>query len=108
MRRSRRTRLGGRLAILFGAGATFGAGDVSPYPPPLGDGLFAELEANYSATWGTLPNTMKDKLRSDFEEGMADIWNVPELASNQLFIDMGATLPASNLVPVVTIATRDS
>jgi len=51
---------------------------------------------------------MKDKLRSDFEEGMADIWNVPELASNQLFIDMGATLPASNLVPVVTIATRDS
>jgi len=78
-----------RLAILFGAGASFGAGDVRPYPPPLGNHLFNVLEQHCPRTWGQLPAHYKRMLRADFETGMGELWEQADLAPSQLFIDMG-------------------
>lgn len=40
--------------FVFGAGASFGAGRISPKRPPLGNELFAELQ-QFSPLWATLP-----------------------------------------------------
>lgn len=62
--------------ILFGAGASFGSGDVEPCCPPLGngsDGLFARLEAAGGQA-ATLPDDIKTLFREDFEKGMAQFY----------------------------------
>jgi hypothetical protein len=53
--------------ILLGAGASFGSG---PNMPPLGDKLFAALEARGGQA-ATLPDALKSKFRERFEVGMA-------------------------------------
>ncbi len=58
--------------ILFGAGASFGSGDVYPYPPPLGNRLYLELRKQYSE-WASLPSDLDKKFESNFEEGMGEI-----------------------------------
>lgn len=62
--------------VLFGAGASYGSGDVAPYPPPLGNGargLFARLE-EYSSLARELPDPLKQKFRDNFEQGMAEYY----------------------------------
>jgi hypothetical protein len=88
MKRKNRTRLTGRLAVLLGAGASRGAGGVTPHPPPLGSELFDQLALSYSMTWGRLSAPYKQLLRHDFEAGMAELWNTPDLSASPLFIDM--------------------
>jgi len=78
-----------RLAILVGAGASYGAGAITPYPPPLGNQLFDELARYYPQSWGQLPTEYQSMLRADFETGMDELWNHPDLAPSRLFIDMG-------------------
>lgn len=59
--------------ILVGAGASFGSGDVQPCRPPLGngpDGLFARLEAAGGQA-ASLPIDLRRQFRTDFEKGMA-------------------------------------
>ena len=59
--------------IFFGAGASYGSGDVQPCCPPLGngsDGLFARLEATAGLA-AQLPEDLKQLFRTDFEKGMA-------------------------------------
>lgn len=56
--------------ILLGAGASFGSIDAIPHTPPLGDKLFAALEARSSQA-ATLPEALKAKFRERFELGMA-------------------------------------
>lgn len=56
--------------ILLGAGASFGSVDAEPYTPPLGDDLFAALEARGGQA-ATLPEDLKAKFREGFEIGMA-------------------------------------
>lgn len=56
--------------ILLGAGASFGSVDAIPHPPPLGDKLFAALEARGGQA-ATLPEALKVKFRERFELGMA-------------------------------------
>ena len=57
--------------ILFGAGASSGSGEVSPYPPPLGKDLFDRLDA-LGKTASKIPPELKDVFRRNFEDGMRD------------------------------------
>jgi len=59
-------------AILFGAGASFGCGDVDPCPPPLGAGLFPSLRRIYP-TWRSVPDEAAALFEQHFESGMAEI-----------------------------------
>jgi len=59
--------------LFFGAGASFGSGEVKPKPPPLGSGLFEELQMAFPSSWGKIPDNIALHFR-DFEEGMGIIW----------------------------------
>ena len=41
------------IVILFGAGASYGAGHVLPQVPPLGPNLYDALAAQYPDKWGS-------------------------------------------------------
>src|SRR5712691_816545 len=57
------------LVFLFGAGASFGATHVSPYPPPLSQHLYDELAKAFPKTWGRFAS-IADEFRRDFEAAM--------------------------------------
>lgn len=59
-------------AVIFGAGASFGSGEVFPKPPPLGSGLFPALRRLYP-TWRSVPNEVSGLFEKHFELGMAEI-----------------------------------
>ena len=88
---------GVRFAFLFGAGASFGAGALLPEPPPLGADLYIKLRSAFPQpwSWGGLAGRYDELFRSDFELGMASVWEEGALAwarGNQsnvrLLIDM--------------------
>ncbi len=55
--------------FLFGAGASYGSLDCTPYPPPLGCQLFNEL-ANAGGIARTIHGELADLFQQDFEKGM--------------------------------------
>lgn len=55
--------------VLFGAGASFGSGDVQPRTPPLGADLFTALQKLYP-TWRSIPENAAVAFSEDFEGGM--------------------------------------
>ena len=61
--------------LLFGAGASFGSEDVSPYRPPLGAGLFDDLQKIYPGVWGALPAEKRQLFVPNFEPGMKELWD---------------------------------
>jgi len=61
--------------VLFGAGASYGCGNVFPKSPPLGGSLFQELQKLYPMSWGNLPQDLEIKFKKNFEEGMEEIWD---------------------------------
>lgn len=61
--------------ILFGAGASYGAGAVVPNTPPLGLELYSELSRNFAGSWGVLPDDAKEQFKVNFERGMRVIWH---------------------------------
>lgn len=61
--------------ILFGAGASYGAGEVFPDFPPLGNQLFSELAKSYPRSWGAFPPAIKGAFEDNFENGMQILWN---------------------------------
>lgn len=68
------------LAILIGAGASYGAWQRGVLRPPLGDALFAALEDRFPETWGNLNARQREAFtESDsglgFEHGMQAIWD---------------------------------
>lgn len=68
-----------RIAILVGAGASFGAWDGAPPRPPLGVDLFPALCGSFPATWGRLTEDQKALFVAirpgiDFEHGMQRLW----------------------------------
>ena len=92
--------------ILFGAGASFGAGDVFPThpPPPLGNQLFGELARCYPRSWGALPSDIDSNFRENFEVGMGILWEryspvIPELMQQMAlyFIQFRPRAPGSSL-----------
>jgi len=58
-------------AILFGAGASHGAGDTLPVSPPLGRDLFPALARLFRGSWGQIPGEAAALFADDFEAGMA-------------------------------------
>ena len=63
------------IAILFGAGASYGAGSILPERPPLGNQLFLELQRLYPNSWGTITEDLKSAFLENFELGMKMIWD---------------------------------
>ncbi len=65
-----------KIVFLFGAGASYGAGDIVPECPPLGSHLFEKLCSIWPSTWGKLPENIKNKFKnSNFESGMEIIYS---------------------------------
>jgi len=87
--RIKRGRTKPRIAILTGAGASHGAGSVSPRPPPLGGGLFEALVEKYPASWGSLPTAIAEAFKADFEATMIGLWDSFSDQASKLLIDMG-------------------
>lgn len=56
--------------VLFGAGASFGAGDIIPERPPLGNQLYSRLRRFFPASWGALPQEIDIAFSTGFENGM--------------------------------------
>lgn len=77
------------FAILVRAGASFGAGGVTPEPPPLGDELYEWLKHQYPPTWGALAGALDARFRGNFELGMHDAWAEGSYQVQLLLIDMG-------------------
>lgn len=61
--------------VLFGAGASRGAGSVAPDLPPLGRELFEALVSEFPGSWGCLPAGLPHLFRQDFELGMEVLWD---------------------------------
>jgi hypothetical protein len=59
--------------VLFGAGASYGSGQVIPRVPPLGNDLFEVLYRLYPNSWGQIPEKFKTVFSDNFEEGMAEV-----------------------------------
>ena len=74
--------------LLFGAGASFGAGGIVPEQPPLGSGLYSELRRLCPGTWGALPIALASELERDFESGMATVATTICAAVPMLMRDM--------------------
>ncbi len=74
------------IAFLFGAGASKGAGQALPYPPPLANQLYDELARYCPEEWGPKsPNhTHAQDFRDKFEETFSRV---------VLKIDVGPDLP---------------
>lgn len=78
-----------KVAILVGAGASFGLGNehVRPHAPPLGKGLYPALQQAYPATWGSLPAELHE-LFADFETGMGRVWEIKDELTQQLLLQL--------------------
>src|SRR2546422_1729620 len=65
------------LVFLFGAGASYGAIGVKPYPPPLGCDLYEALAKQFPKTWGAASQFagVADKFKKDFEAAMEQYCN---------------------------------
>jgi len=67
-----------RVLLLFGAGASYGAGGVTPETPPLGFELYERLAKCFPATWGQFQRALDDPSKEihalfstgSFEKGM--------------------------------------
>ena len=79
------------LAVLFGAGASKGAGNVVPAPPPLGGELYAALRFAYPGSWDQICDDLDSSFRRDFETAMDALWSCDyhPLRAKWL-VDMGA------------------
>ncbi len=81
-----------RLVFLFGAGASYGAGDIIPEPPPLGKDLYQTLAAEFPGSWGGLPKALRREFMSDFERGMAILYAHYSMAVSRLMRELAAYL----------------
>jgi hypothetical protein len=78
-----------RLAFLFGAGASHGAGTILPAPPPLGAGLYDQLRNVFPETWGRLAPDLAALFEKDFESGMDALWRSAGQEQSQPLLEIG-------------------
>jgi hypothetical protein len=79
------------IAVLIGAGASYGAGGIGPERPPLGGELFDRLRRAFPASWGELlADDEIDAFMGDppFERGMKMLWEMGDRRAQRLIIDM--------------------
>lgn len=62
--------------LVFGAGASYGSGDVEPKPPPMTEGLLHVLKRLFPTSWGIIKGEELGQLEDDFEEGIKKIGEV--------------------------------
>ena len=91
-----------QYVIVFGAGASFGSGQVNPNPPPIASELLSALDNLYPSTWGALPNEARTLLTEDFEAGMRSLGEthsgmLPPLQRHMASFFFGFTPGDSNL-----------
>lgn len=80
-----------RLAILFGAGASFGCGATAPRPIPLGRDLYEELRGCFPETWGKLITDAEGaafRAEPPFEKGMEALREANDERLQLLLTDM--------------------
>lgn len=78
-----------RFVVLFGAGASFGAGAILPESPPLGGDLYRALAMSYPTSWGALPASFDEAFRVEgFERGMRLVFDAYGAAIPQLMREM--------------------
>lgn len=75
--------------FLFGAGASFGSGPCSPATPPLGSGLFAELQAAGGVA-SRVGNELSSVFEADFEAGMDRFWDDHQIYTTEFLRDMAS------------------
>ena len=89
-----------RIAVLFGAGASKGAGNCQPTPPPLGGELFAALCDEFPSSWGSLSTASVLAFEHDFETAVLELWEQQLPGNSRLIIEMAiyfsGFLPASD------------
>src|SRR5215813_3940810 len=71
------------IVILFGAGASYGAGHVLPQATPLGPDLYDALAVHYPREWGSESHLGKmwgTQFRTDFERTLSE-QVVPQVSS---------------------------
>jgi len=85
------------IVFLFGAGASFGSGNVHPINPPLGNSLFYSLKKLFPGTWGQIPDELSTKFESDFEKGMHELIEKHSFAIAPLMQHMGIFFSRFNL-----------
>jgi hypothetical protein len=76
-----------KIAFLFGAGASFGAGHTTPSRPPLGVELYDALASQYPGNWGPdsrIGRRYAAGLRADFEKTVSNEICMCEPALNVL------------------------
>jgi hypothetical protein len=88
-RQGRNTSMEQRYAFLIGAGASKGAGGITPYDPPLRAELYGYLVRDFPTTWGALPDRLDALFRDNFDIGMAELWDNQLNIGTQLIIEMG-------------------
>lgn len=76
------------IVILFGAGASYGAGGTLPEQPPLGFQLFNILASNYPSSWGAFPKSVEAVFKENFESGMQLIFEKYSTIVPQLMREM--------------------
>lgn len=76
------------IIFLFGAGASYGAGEIIPERPPLGIQLFTELARIYPGSWGKLPPDIQMAFSANFEVGMTEIYKQLGMAIPQLMREL--------------------
>ena|GEM_PF-1095690 len=80
------------IVFLFGAGASYGAGDIVPESPPLGSQLYKALAAIYPNSWGIFPGEIKQKFEENFELGMAVIYEQYSMSIAELMQELAVYL----------------
>ncbi|MBW1613551.1 MAG: hypothetical protein JRJ57_06145 [Deltaproteobacteria bacterium] len=78
--------------VLFGAGASFGAGDIIPEKPPLGNQLYNRLKDFFPTSWGRLPKEIDEVIAADFEKGMNIVYEQYSQIIAPLMKDMAVYL----------------
>ena len=85
---SHRRRKVRKIAFLCGAGASYGAGRITPHPPPLVRNLYEELLEEFPESWGSLPSKDQENLTKNFEAGMEELWNTKLGVIQRLMLDL--------------------
>ena len=85
------------IVFLFGAGASFGSGNVHPINPPLGNSLFNSLQRLFPGTWGQIPDELSSKFENDFEKGMHEVIDNHSFSIAPLMQHMGIFFSRFNL-----------
>lgn len=83
---------------LFGAGASYGSGSVSPRVPPLGCNLFPTLRRLYQH-WRSIPATEAKLFEVDFEAGMAEVIEKYSMAVAPLMQEMAMFFSVFGIEP---------